>query len=116
MLVPKVDADGNEIDGVRSTTLQAAIGTYTGWNLRRSGFAEGELCGLQGSFIPFRKTKQEREEAGDPRPSLEERYRDHDGYAAAVKAAATKLVSDGFLLPEDASRLADEAAKGDILK
>jgi hypothetical protein len=116
MLVPKVDADGNEIDGVHSTKLQAPIGTYSGWNLRRSGFAEGELCGLQGSFIPFRKTKQEREEAGDPRPSLEERYRDHDGYAAAVKAAATKLVSDGFLLPEDASRLADEAAKGDILK
>jgi alpha/beta hydrolase family protein len=51
----------------------------------------------------------------DPRPSLDEHYKNHDGYVAAVKAAATKLVSDGFLLKEDAARLVGEAEKSDIL-
>src|SRR5207244_4497830 len=34
VLVPKVDADGNDMAGVRSANLLAPIGTYTGWNLR----------------------------------------------------------------------------------
>lgn len=74
--VPKVDADGNDIAGIRSVTVQAPLGTYTGWNLRREGFGEDELCGPNGSFIPFAETKAEREAAGDPRLSLEERYGD----------------------------------------
>jgi hypothetical protein len=116
VLVPKVDEDGNEIAGIRSTTLQAPLGTYTGWNLRRAGFAEDEVCGLQGSFIPFRKTQAERMEAGDPRPSLEERYGTHEGYVEAVRAAAEELVTERFLLPEDAERLVQQAEDSDVLR
>ena len=57
ILVPKVDADGNDIAGIRLPAIEVPVGTYTGWNLRPRGLAEGELSGLLGSFIPFAKTK-----------------------------------------------------------
>jgi Alpha/beta hydrolase domain len=56
-----------------------------------------------GSFIPFARTKQEREAAGDPRPSLEERYGSRDAYVAKVEAAAEALVAERLLLPADAA-------------
>jgi alpha/beta hydrolase family protein len=116
VLVPRVDSDGNEVDGLRSTTLQAPLGTYTGWNLRRAGFAEGEECGLTGSFIPFARTRAERDATGDPRLSLEERYGTHDGYVAAVRAAADRLVAARLLLQADADRLIAQAEASSVLK
>jgi hypothetical protein len=110
--VPKVDVDGNEIGGIRSVALQAPLGTYTGWNLRRAGYAEGELCYLVGSFIPFARTRAEREAAHDPRPSLEERYGSRNGYVAAVEKAVAEEISAGFLLPEDAQRILGQARAG----
>jgi hypothetical protein len=114
--VPKVDGDGNEIDGVRSVAVQVPVGTYTGWNLRKAGYAEGELCYLVGSYIPFARTRAEREAAHDRRLSLEERYGSRAAYVAAVQKAAAEQVSAGFLLPEDAERLVDRAATSDVLK
>jgi hypothetical protein len=107
VLVPKVDGDGNDIAGVRSTLIQAPVGTYTGWNVRRAGFIGGEVCGTNGSYIPFAKTKVER--GSDPRPSLEERYGTQSRYLDAVKTATQKLQQQGFLLPKDADRLIREA-------
>jgi len=109
VLVPRVNSDGNEVAGLRGVGLEAPLGTYTGWNLRRAGFAEGEECGLTGSFIPFARTRAEREAAGDPRPSLEERYRDHAGYVAAVRAATIPLVAARLLLQADADALIAQA-------
>ena len=114
--VPKVDTDGNEIDGVRSLLLQAPLGTYTGWNWRRAGFAEGELCYLVGSFVPFARTRAQREAAHDPRLSLQERYGSHAGYVAAVEKAAAEQVAAGFLLQEDAQRLIEQARASDMPK
>jgi Alpha/beta hydrolase domain len=116
VLVPNVDGDGNEIAGVRSTMIQAPLGTHTGWNLRRAGFSEDELCGLTGSYIPFAKSKAERMVKGDPRPSLEERYGTHDRYVEAVRGAAGRLVTQGFLLPEDAARVIREARDSSVLR
>lgn len=116
VLVPKVDKDGNDIAGLRSTTIQAPLGTYTGWNLRAAGHAKGQLCGLQGSYIPFAKTRAQRLADGDPRLSLQERYENHAGYVAAVKKAAKRLVSEGYLLPEDAQRLVREAQASSVLR
>lgn len=115
-LVPKQDADGNEVVGVASTLHQAPLGTYLGWNVTARGFAKGRECGLNGAFVPFAKTKAEREAAGDPRLSLEERYKTHDGYVAVVKAATERLVRERFLLQEDAERLVREAAASDVLR
>lgn len=109
VLVPQVDADGNDIGGIRSVFLQVPIGTYTGWNLGRAGSFEGGMCNLQGSFIPFAATRAQRQSTGDPRPSLEERYPTRDAYVAAFRAAADQSVAQRFLLPEDAKTLVTQA-------
>jgi hypothetical protein len=90
--VPRVDADGNDLGGIRPSAVAAPLGTYTGWNLRRAGFGENELCGLNGSFIPSAKTKAEREGSHDPRP-FEERYTIHEGYVAAERRSSCKLAA-----------------------
>ena len=101
VLMPKVDSDGNSIDGVRSPLLRAPLGTYTGWNFRAAGFGEGDLCDNNGGFVPFAATAAERRTSGDPRPSLEERYGTHERYVAAVQAAAEDLVRERLMRPED---------------
>jgi hypothetical protein len=114
-LVPKTDADGNDLGGVPSVLRQVPLGTYVGWNVTAAGFNQGEICGLNGGYIPFAKTKAERLAAKDPRPSLEERYGTHDKYVALVKAAAAKAVADRFLFQEDADKLVAQAAASDVL-
>lgn len=116
MLVPRVDADGNELAGVRSVLLEAPLGTYTGWNPIARGFFKGDIQALGGGFIPFAKTKAQRLASGDPRLSLEERYGTHDAYVARVKAAAARAVAERFLLPDDAERLVAQAEKSNILR
>jgi hypothetical protein len=102
--VPQVDVDGNEIAGVRSPEIEAPVGTHTGWSLRKAGLAEGEMYSLTGSFIPFTRTKQEREATGDPRLSIEERYGSHADYVKAISHAVENLLALGFILKEDAER------------
>jgi hypothetical protein len=113
-LVAQVDADGNDLGGVRNVFLQAPIGTYTGWNLFRKTLYEDGFCTLQGSFIPFAATKAERLAAGDPRLSLEERYPTKDAYVVAVKQAAAQLVASRYLLQEDANSLIATAERDGI--
>ena len=109
ILLPRIDADGNDSAGIRLPAVQVPIGTYTGWNLRPRGLAEGELAGLLGSFIPFAKTKAARRKSGDPRLSLEERYKSRDNYVRRISCAARALVEARYLLPEDAERMITEA-------
>jgi hypothetical protein len=108
-LVPQVDADGNDIDGLRSITLQVPLGTYTGWNVRAAGFSEGDACDLTGSYIPFALTKAQRMQNHDPRLSLEERYGTLANYAALGKAAADQLVAARLLLGSDAAAAVQSA-------
>jgi len=108
-LVPKVDRDGNEIAGIRGIEIRVPLGTYTGWALRREGYGKGDLSSLNGMFIPFLKTRKERKESEDSRLSVEERYRTHERYVEEVRKAAQELVSQGFLLPEDANVLIEKA-------
>ena len=105
VLVARADADGNMTDGVRHPNLAVPIGTHTGWNLRREGFAEGEQCAGTGSFIPFATTHTERQASGDPRRSLDERYPTHHAYVRAVADAADSLVQDRLLLRRDADEI-----------
>ena len=114
-LVPKVDADGNDVGGVPSVLRGVPLGTYLGWNITAAGFDKGKICTLNGGYVPFAKTKAERAASGDPRPSLEERYGTHKAYVDAVKAAAQKAVAERVLLRSDADRLIAEAAASDVL-
>jgi hypothetical protein len=104
-LVPKVDADGNEIAGVRSLLLRVPLGTYTGWAPIASGPLKGRDRALTGGYIPFAKTKAERLASGDPRLSIEERYAGASAYIAAATTQADELVKQRFLLPDDAANL-----------
>src|SRR6266851_1705679 len=91
-LVAQVDVDGNDLGGIRNVFVEVPVGTYTGWNLFNRSFFEDGFCTLQGSFIPFARTKAERLAAGDQRLSIEERYPTKEAYVAAVKKAAENLV------------------------
>ncbi len=116
VMVPKTDSDGLDLGGIRAIELAAPVATLTGWNVRAAGHRRPELCELKGSYLPFAKTKAEREQRSDPRPSLEERYGDHAGYANAVAAAARQLVKERFLLQEDADRYIEAAKVSDVLR
>ncbi len=111
VLLPRVDGDGNAVGGLRVPALEAPRATHTGWNPRAEGFAPGELCANTGAVLPFAATRSEREAADDPRPSLEERYPTPAAYAAAVRAAADRLVAERLLLPEDAAAISAEAGQ-----
>ena len=78
LFVPKTDEDGLDIAGIRPIEIRVPLGTNTGWNVRAVSSRGPNLCGLSGSFIPFATTRVERLASGDPRKSLEERYRDQD--------------------------------------
>ena len=117
LLVPKTDADGNEIGGVPSPLLQQApLGTYLGWNVTANGYEKGRSCGFQGGFIPFARTQQQRLASGDPRLSLEERYGTHEAYVARVLEAAQRMVAQRLLLQADADRIVREAQDSAVLK
>lgn len=105
VLVPAVDADGNDVAGIRLPWISVPLATYTGWNLQSEEAAEGELAGLLGSSIPFPRTRADREANYDPRPSLEERYRNVDEYLQRIGAAIESLVQARLMLAEDADTL-----------
>lgn len=109
--MPRTDKDGHDIDGVRMPEIAAPLATYSGWGLRKAGFGEGDLCGLNGVYVPFAKDATERTATRDPRPSIAERYVSRRAYVGKFKAAAAALRKDGFLLDEDVARLSEAAAK-----
>ena len=114
-LVPMVDRDGNELAGIRLPDVAVPLATYTGWSLRAAGHgAEGLLAGLDGSYLEFPQTDQQRAATSDPRPSVLERYPSRAEYLARVTEAAMELEREGYLLAEDALDLIRAAAERDL--
>ena len=119
VLVPQVDADGNERDGVRLPEFSAPLATYAAWNLRDLSIgAADQRVSFEASFIPFAKTAADRQKAGDPRKSIAERYENRDAYLNKFTAALDELVKQHWILPEDRAAVLhrgeqewDEAAK-----
>jgi hypothetical protein len=107
--VPQLDDDGNPLGGVRDPAIAAPLGTSWGWNLRNKGFAQGDLCGLDGSYIAFAETQQDGH--ADSRAPIDRRYADKAAYTAAVGASVDKLVEAGFMLAEDRQIILDRGAK-----
>ena len=112
--MPQVDADGNGVAGVRMPELAVPLATYTGWNLfnERSGPTD-VLSSMQGSYHPAARAPPPIGSGpSDPRPSIDERYRDKDQYIGQVSKAALELIDQGFLLAEDlAGRSLKNAAR-----
>ena len=119
-LVSQVDADGNEVAGIRLPLVSVPLATHMGWNRRHADIGgEGQTLStggasggtLRGSSIPFASTRNEREETGDSRPSIEERYVSRESFLEQIEAAARKLMGDGYLLEEDVERLVGQAGE-----
>jgi hypothetical protein len=100
-LVPQVDANGNEVAGIRLPDVAVPRGTFTGWNRYKSPLPEGELADRDGTFLEFAATQAGREHSSDPRPSIAERYSNHDAYVARVSSVVDTLRRDRLLLDED---------------
>jgi Alpha/beta hydrolase domain len=106
VLVPQVDADGNESDGVRLPEIVVPLGTYAGWNLRDPLIgAPDQRVAFEASYIPFARTASERRKARDPRKSIEERYGSREDYLDRYGHALDDLVEQRFILPEDRAAL-----------
>jgi hypothetical protein len=110
--VPAVDADGNEVSGIRLPELSVPLATHAGWNLRHPQMgAPDRLMSLMGATIPFPATRAERAATGDPRRSIEERYPGKAGYLEQVRLEAQRLIDAGYLLAEDLEFVVDHASR-----
>jgi len=110
--VSAVDADGNEIAGVRPVELLAPLATFTGWNPRHpEQGAPGDLMSMMGSTLPFPRTRAERLATDDPRRSIEERYPSRAAYLEKARAAALALVAARHVLAEDLDPLVERAGR-----
>jgi hypothetical protein len=106
VLVPRADADGNDVAGVRTPEVEVPLATHTGWNYRAAG-SEQALYSIVGSYLPFAKNSAQR--GDDPRPAITERYRSREEYIARVAVAAQRLVDEHLLLAEDLERYVAKA-------
>ena len=110
--VSAVDADGNEIAGIRPPELAVPLATHTGWNPRHPDQgASGDLMQMMGSTLPFARTRAEREKNGDPRLSMAERYPSRAAYLDAVRTATQKLVVARHVLAEDIEAIVERAGR-----
>jgi hypothetical protein len=98
LLVPQIDADGNDLGGIRMPDVAVPLGTATGWVFRPAAFGSPhEFYLLRGAWVPFAKTQ----DANDPRQSLADRYASKEAYLDQVKAAVQKLIEQRFLTTAD---------------
>lgn len=95
-LVPAVDANGNELGGVRMPFLTVPVATFRSWNLRAPevGFPRYRAS-FVGSVVPFPKEKL------PPR----------DEYLGRFTAETLKLVSERYLVKEDVYDLVKRAGE-----
>jgi hypothetical protein len=106
VLVPQVDADGNERDGVRLPEVVVPLGTYAGWNLRDPLIGSpGQRVAFEAAYIPFARTAKARRAARDPRKSIEERYGSREDYLDRFGHALDDLIDQHWILPEDRAAL-----------
>lgn len=106
VLVPQVNEDGNETDGVRLPEMEVPLGTYAGWNLRDPSIsAPAQRVSFEASYIPFAKTAEERHKAADPRRSIAERYSSREDYLDRFGHALDALIEQRWVLPEDRAAL-----------
>jgi hypothetical protein len=110
--VPSVDADGNDVPGIRPVELLAPLATFTGWNPRHPDQGvPGDLMSMLGSTLPFAVTRAGREASGDPRASIEERYGSRTAYLARAREAASRLVAERHMLAEDVDAVVERAGR-----
>jgi hypothetical protein len=112
VLVPQVDADGNERDGVRLPEVTVPLATYASWNLRDPSIgAPDQRVSFEASYVAFPKTAAERQKTGDPRQSIVERYTSREVYLNRYTNALDELVKQRWILPEDSEAVLHRGAQ-----
>jgi hypothetical protein len=110
--VSAVDADGNEVAGLRSPELAAPLATFAGWNTRHPETgAAGDLMSMNGSTLRFALTREERERTGDSRRSIAERYPSRGAYLEEVRRTTRELIEKRHVLAEDLEAIVERAGK-----
>lgn len=110
--VSALDADGNEIAGIRPPEIMAPLATFGGWNLRHpEQGAPGDLMQMMGSTLRFPLTRAERERSADPRMSIAERYSSRAAYLDLVRVETQKLVAVRHVLAEDVDAIVERAGR-----
>jgi hypothetical protein len=110
-LVAALDADDNELGGLRLPDLSVPVGTHTGWNPRDpSTGAPEQITPMQGATFFFAPDAATRAANGDPRPSLAERYPSRDDYLERVRTAGRELAAQGYVLEEDMALIVEDNA------
>jgi hypothetical protein len=111
-LVAQVDADGNELAGIRVPEVSVPLATTTGWNFRAERIGNAKtIYALLGSYLPLARTRAERDARRDPRLSIEERYKGRDDYLQQIRTAANALVKDRFILQQDVEDVVQRAQR-----
>jgi hypothetical protein len=112
VLVPQVNADGNDLAGIRLPEVAVPLGTHTGWNVTMPQLSELRyLSGLIGGFEPFARTREQRSANGDSRLSIADRYSGRPDYLDKVRRAADDLVRQRFLRVEDVPAVLQSAER-----
>jgi hypothetical protein len=90
ILLPQVDADGNDIGGLKTPQVAVPLAAHTGWTPRKPSIGSPEeLFSMVGSYFPF------------SRQVVTQRYVDRTAYLGKIRAAASKLVEGRYLLERD---------------
>jgi hypothetical protein len=99
VLVPAVDADGNEKSGLRLPQVAVPLAAYTGWNYRTARVgAKGEMADMIGATFPF------------PKSRIAALYASKEDYLSKSLAAGRALVKQGYILEEDLLEIQERAA------
>ena len=101
-LVSAIDADGNELAGIRLPDVVVPIGSNAGWNPRDPSIGSpDQIVPMSGLTLFFAADEQQRERSADPRPSIAQRYTNAVDYEAQVRPVAQQLSSERYLLEQD---------------
>jgi hypothetical protein len=111
-MVPKVDADGNDIAGIRLPEQALPLATLTGWQFRSERIgAPNVLIAMAGAYIPLPATRAEREKAKDPRPAIAERYASKADYLKRIQESAAALATQRYVLKQDVAAIVESAGR-----
>jgi len=106
-------ATGLAKGGIRLPQVAAPVATR--WGSRPQGLQEGPGCGAYGTSDPWNGDSDawDRDPSLNispiPEPSLLALYKNDEGYRKAIDVSARQLVAKGWLLPDDAKAIAQEA-------
>ena len=99
VFVPKTDADGNDVAGIRMPEVAVPVATYIGLGIAAPTGSTAATPPASRSPLPRPKPSAWRPAIRGPR--CEERYADHATYVSQVTRAAQDLKAQRLLLDED---------------